>query len=263
MSRAPVRRRRRWISAGLLLLLVAASVSVSAGRTLQVVDASGAPLVGYVVYRYQGSIQNFVHPVTYDASGFAVARTGGDGRAAFPFAVHVHWPFPFQTHPWLQVEMVYAPAQHNAAANLARVARSRANDFAYDPAGRRVVIHDARDQPQIWEGALGTLSSMIQRVVPKPFGRGGRLRDRDPASADLALELIDHFRREYDAFLVRHAATPLPPPVMARGLTPEEQRRWHQMVADNLKVEATWGDRVTRLHRAHGSLFREYEAELR
>ena len=256
-------RQLRWAAFVLVLLLLIASVSVSPGRTLQVADANGAPLVAYVAYRYQGSIQNFVHPVTYDAGPFVLARADSEGRVLFPFAVHVHLPFPFQTHPSLQMEMVYAPAQHNAVSNLRHLAKSEPAVFAYDPVQPRVVIHNARDQPPVREGTLNTLLSMIQRVVPKPVEQHGRLRDRDPVSADLALELIDHFRKEYGAFLDRYSDTPLPPPIMPQGMTEEERRRWHQMVADNLNVEATWGARVTRLYRAHAALFREYEAELR
>lgn len=256
-------RRLRWVAIALVLLVLIASISVSTGRALQVADANGAPLAAYVAYRYQGSIQNFVHPVTYDASPFVLARADREGRVVFPFAVHVHWPFPFQTHPSLQMEMVYAPAQHNAVANLRQIAKSQPAVFAYDPAQPRVVIHNAQDLPQVREGTLNTLLSMIQRVVPKPVEQHGRLRDRDPVSAGLALELIDHFRREYAAFLTRYSETPLPPPIMPQGMTEEERLRWHQMVADNLKVESTWGARVTRLYRAHAALFREYEAELR
>lgn len=256
-------RRIRIALLALLLLLAAASVSVHAGRTLHIVDPLGRPLAAYVAYRYDGSTLNPVHPVTYHASALALARAGDDGRVAFPWAVHVHLPFPLQTHPSRWVEMVYVPSLHNAHARFGPDAIAWPGAFEFDAAAGRVVVTDASDRPELWEGTLSQLSSMIQQVVPKPFRPDARLRDRDPVTADLALELIGHFRQEYEAFLARHGdairSTPPKPPLW----NDEENRRWEEMVRADLAAEPTRGVQAKRLYGSFPTYFLEYEAELR
>jgi hypothetical protein len=159
--------------------------------------------------------------------------------------------------------MVYAPSLHNALARFGRTEISQWGVFEFDRDARRVVITDASEQPAIWAGTLSALSSMIQRVVPKPFRPDARLRDRDPMTADLALALIDHFRQEYDAYLARHgdAIRPMPPkPQMGDD---EDKRRWEEMVTADLAAEPTRGIQARRLYGYYSTYFREYEAELR
>ena len=256
-------RRVRIALVVLLVLLAVASVSVHPGRTLRVVDHRGQPVAAYMVYRYLGSTLNPVHPVTYDASAFALAPAGADGLVAFPWAVHFHLPFPIQTHSSRWVEMVYVPSLHNAHGRFGSDAIAQRGAFEFDPAERRVVMLDISDRPETWEGTLMTLSSMIQRVVPKPFRPDARLRDRDPVTADLALELIGHFRQEYEAFLARHGDAVRPKPPKPAMWNDEEIRRWEVMVAANLAAEPTWGVLARRLFGTYSSYFREYEDELR
>ena len=247
----------------LVLLLAAASLKVHVPRTLSIVDAAGRPVPAYVAYRYEGSTLNFVHPVTYDASVVALARTGAEGRVRFPFAVHAHLPFPMQTHTSRWVEMLYVPSLHNAHARFGPDGVSQPGTFAFEPRNQRVVVMDASDRPDLWQGTLGQLSSIIQRVVPKPFSPTARLRDRDPLTADLALELISQFRKEYDGFLARHGEAARPMPRMPPALNDEEKRRWEAMVAADLAAEPTWGAQTTRLFKYYSTLFQEYETELR
>ena len=72
--------RGRWIAVVILLLLTAASLSCRTKRSFDVVDTEGRPVIAYLAYRYQGSVMNFVHPATYDASAMALVRTDRDGR---------------------------------------------------------------------------------------------------------------------------------------------------------------------------------------
>src|SRR5262245_34902937 len=96
-------------------VLVAASVSISWARTLVLVDAAGAPVEPvYVAFTYIGSRPNLVHPVTYQSGGITLARSDGRGRIALPVAVHVHKPFPLETHPSRSIDLVYVPSLHNA-----------------------------------------------------------------------------------------------------------------------------------------------------
>jgi hypothetical protein len=256
-------RRIRLVLLVFVLLLAAASVSIHAGGTLRIVDAQGQPIRAYVAYRYQGSTLNPVHPVTYNASAMALVQADADGRVTFPLAVHVHLPFPLQTHPSRWVEMVYAPSLHNALARFGSTAISERGVFEFDRDARRVVMTDASEQPAIWEGTLSTLSSMIQQVVPKPFRPDARLRDRDPTTAGLALELIGQFRQEYDAYLARHGDAVRPMPPRPQMWNDEDKRRWGEMVAADLAAEPTRGIQARRLYGYYSTYFREYEAELR
>ena len=256
-------RRVRLALLLLVLLFVVASVSIHPRRTLRIVDPQGQPLDAYIAYRYQGSTLNPVHPVTYDASAFALARSGDDGRVTFPWAVHLHLPFPIQTHPSRWVEMVYVPRLHNAHGRFGPEAIAERGVFEFDPAERRVVVMDVSERPEMWEGTLMNVSSMIQRVVPKPFRPDRRLRDRDAVTADLALELIGHFRQEYEAFLASHGDVVRPTPPRPAMWNEEEIRRWEAMVAANLAAEPTWGAQARRLFGTYSSYFREYEEALR
>ena len=254
--------RGRIIALVLLLLLGAASVSVSACDALDVAGAAGAPVVAYAAYRYQGSVPNFVHPITYDASDLALARGGPAGRIAFPVALHAHWPFPIQTHPSLQVEMAYVPALHNAVVHLGRFTDSQPGWFQYDHAASRLAMSDLSGNPELWLRTLATVSSTLERLLQEPAQPAARLRDRDPATAALALELIGHFRREYDAFLARHGDVRRPMPAIPLMLSDEEKRRWADAAAADLAKEPTWGAQIRRLY-GNGAALTAFESELR
>lgn len=108
-----------WLTALVLLgLLIAASVSYTRAYTLEIVDNDGRPQTAYALYNHQGHWLNPVHPVSYNATQTAVIRGDADGRLTIPAALHVHLPFPIQTHPTVSIEMVYVPQLHNAGGQI-------------------------------------------------------------------------------------------------------------------------------------------------
>jgi hypothetical protein len=252
----------RWIALVLVLLLAAASISVRVGQTLHVAGTTGEPVVAYVVYRYEGHYPNFVHPVTYEASALALARSDTNGRVRFPPAVHVHWPFPLQTYPTLQIELAYAPALHNAVWYLGPFTDPQPDVFEYDQDRRRLVMSDLSGRPERWEQALERVASTIQSLARESSSEAP-LGERHRASADLALEVIAHFRREYDEFLARHGEAARPMPEMPYMASDEDKRRWQETVEADLANEPTWRPRIARLVVKYESLLRECEAALR
>jgi hypothetical protein len=256
--------RRRWVALTLLALVAAASVSFHTGRTFQVTDRQdGGPAAAYLVYRYEGSTLNPVHPVTYAASRFAVLRTDSAGRARVPMALHVHLPFPLQTHPRLYVELLYVPRLHNAHVRFGTQSISKWDVFTVDVPGRTIAVSDVSGQPELWMGTLGNLSSMIHRLEPKPFNPDARLRDVDPASARLGVELIEHFRQEYRQFLDRYRDLPRGKPPMPQMWNEDDKRRWHEMVDDQLAKEPTYGPLAERLYGGESRSMGELEAKWR
>jgi hypothetical protein len=233
-------RQLRFLIPALAALVALASVSVHPRRTYQIADPQGRLLAAYVAYRYDGSRPNFVHPVTYTAVPLTLAAAGGDGRVTLPFRMIAHLPFPIQTHPELFVELVYAPAQHNALGAMAGESTSRAGEFAFDADRRLATVDDLRDRPERWHQTLYELRSLIRELVLNPETGGSRVRARDPRTADLALELMTHFRQEYDAFLARHADAAPPTP-----------------------GDPTWGALVTRVFGEIVARLPEYEKVLR
>ncbi len=108
--------RLRWLALVLVGLLAISSLSISPGRTFTLADRSGAaPGPAYVAYTYAGYRPNPVHPVTYHARPLALARSDDAGRIAIDTTYHVHRPFPLETPPSLQVELVYVPRLHKGA----------------------------------------------------------------------------------------------------------------------------------------------------
>jgi hypothetical protein len=258
--------RRRTLGLLLVLLLAAASVSVNMARTFEVVDGAGVPLdPAYIVYSRIGSRLNPVHPVTYRASELVLERSDRTGRITIPSAVNVHLPFPIETHssPW--IELVYVPRMHNAWGQFNAGSPSRRGLFEIDSTRRRGIVADLSGEPQLWQGTMSNLSSVIQRLVWRPPEKAP-LRQTDPASAALARELIEHFRQEYDAFLARYGdeARPRPdmPPYLS-GSSDEEKRRWSESVETDLAREPRWGMLITRLFNDELKLFERYQGDLR
>ena len=159
--------------------------------------------------------------------------------------------------------MAYVPALHNAVGRLGRLTTSRAGEFQFAAADWRLALNDVSDRPELWLRTLSILTSTIQDLMPAPIRPGSRLRDRDPATADLALELIGRLGEEYDAFLVRHGEVPRPMPAMPPMNTADDERRWAEANAADLARDPTWGRRVRRLLDDDLAAFRKYALELR
>jgi hypothetical protein len=253
--------------AGLILLaaLLLASVWITPRRTIELADERGAALdPSYVAYEYLGYRPNFVHPVTYRARPLALARSNATGRIVIPAAVHVHVPFPVKTHPSLRIVAVYVPRLHNAWGQLNDGAPSRAGIFTIAEPGRRAIASDLADTPELWEGTLRNLASLIQQLVSRD-PREPELPQRDPATAMYTRELIAHFRDEYEAMLARYRDVERPRPPMpehVQSATDDEQQRWTAMIDADLAREPRWGLLLERLFEGELRTFERYDGEL-
>jgi hypothetical protein len=245
--------RRRVIALVLLVLLVAASVSYTSGYTLDLVDSDGRPQTAYALYTYQGYWLNPVHPVSYNATPLTVVRSDDNGRLTIPAAVHVHWPFPLQTHPKLWIEMIYVPRLHNAWARI--IQRSPASEVGIwqMTTRNRATVFDVSDRPEHWAGTLSNLSFFMIPAV----------RDVDHSRAGPLLELIGQFQAEYNAFLMRYDDSPRPLPPMPPLFTDDEKRAWKAMVDTDLSRRPTWGLEIRRLYEGEVSNLTEVEASVK
>jgi hypothetical protein len=255
---------RRWwllLPAGLGLLLVA-SVTFTRGRTLAIVDSEGRPQVAYSVYRHQGSRLNPAHPVSYDARPPTLVRSDSAGRLRLPSAVHVHLPFPLQTGPRLWVEVIYVPALHNAGGRIGGdytagdYTASAEGEWEMAPGGNRAVVFDLSGRPERWQATLSTLSFFLGSLVAP----SRRAADRTEASA--IVELIGHFRQEYEAFLARWGETLRPRPAMPRFLAEYERQGWMDMIDRDLRERPTWGGEIRRLYEREVAYLTEVAATL-
>jgi hypothetical protein len=238
----------RVVAGVLLLACAAASIWVTPSRTIELVDNGGAAAhPSYVAYEYLGFRPNPVHPVTYRARPLALAKSDAAGRVLIPTAIHLHAPFPVKTHPSLRIAFVYVPRLHNGWGQLNDGSPSRADIFTISEPGRRAIVHDLSDRPALWEGTLRNLGSIIQQIVSRSTGER---QDLDPVTTAHTIELIDHFRSEYDAFLARYRDIERTRPEMPahiRWSSAGEQRRWTEMIDADLTREPRWGSLITRL----------------
>jgi hypothetical protein len=191
--------------------------------------------------------------VSYNATGLTVVRSDGNGRLTIPATLHVHWPFPLQTHPKLWIEMVYVPQLHNAWARFAQ--RSAASEVGIWQmmTQDRAMVFDVSDDPERWHATLSNLSFFISPAV----------RDVDRSKAAPLVELMEHFRAEYKAFLARHNDAPRPLPAKPQMFSDEEKRRWKEMVDKELSIRPTWGMEIRRLYEIEVSNLAEVEADLK
>lgn len=236
----------RWVALGFVAFLVLGSFSVSLPRTFELVDRTGAPhATAYIAYEYVGGRPNLVHPITYQDKPLAVTRADSAGRIAIPIAFHAHLPFPIATHPSIRMKMVYVPAAHNALGSISDDAPARPEVFEIESPGR-ALIHDLSDQPELWQGSMMYLASMIQQLVYRREGEPP-LRETDPTTAARTRELIAHFRQEYESFASRHRETLRPYPATAVDnsfRTAEDKRRWKESIELSLSREPYWGQYI-------------------
>jgi hypothetical protein len=146
--------RRRTLGLVLVLLLVAATVSVNMPRTFEVGDGAGTPLdPTYIAYSRIGSrpIRCTLSPT--GASELALERSDRTGRITIPAALNVHLPFPIETHPSPWIELVYVPRMHNAWGQFNERSPSRPNVFEIDSTRRRGIASDLSGDPQLRERA--------------------------------------------------------------------------------------------------------------
>jgi hypothetical protein len=257
-------RRLRLAAVVIALLLVAGSVSYSCARTYTFVDVANAPVDPiYVAFYHSGSRPNPVHPVTYRASTLRVIRSDTAGQLVVPGKLHVHLPFPIETHPSVDVELVYAPRLHNAWGRLHVDARPMPTLFGLDQNRRKATVSDLSTKPDAWQGTLSQLSSVINRLVA-PVVDGRQLVSTDSTTVALTRELIGHFRSELAAFLTTFDETPRQKPEMpasVRWLDPTEQKRWAESIEADLAQEPTWGALIRRLHTDELQYFAAWLAE--
>ena len=244
---------KRRVALVLLVLLVAASVSYNSGYTLDIVGDDGTPQTAYALYTHQGYWLNPVHPVSYTATRLTVIRSNDRGRLTIPAAFHVHWPFPLQTHPRLSIQMIYVPRMHNGWARIVDRSPVSAAGIWHMATPHRAMVFDLSDRPEYWQGTLSNLSFFMSTAV----------RDVDHSRAGPLLELIGHFRAEYNAFLARHNDSPRPVPPMPPLFTDDDKRRWKAMVDADLSQRPTWGMEIRRLYAGEISNLTEMEASLK
>jgi hypothetical protein len=242
-------RARFWLVViGLTLAL--ASVSIARGRTLHVMDTNGAPVPGvWVVYHHEGTRPNPAHSTTYQATGRSLIQGDAAGRVDIPASVHLHWPFPLETHPSLRIDLVYAPGLHNGLATIGDRAITRpgavvANDLA------SVTLADLSSSPERWEGTLMNVSSIISDLISERSLRPPR-RKAGPETTALTRVLVEDFSHEYQAFLDSYGHVTRPRPEMPAALrsssSETERRAWEAMVDRDVAREPLWGDRAERL----------------
>ena len=234
--------RRRSLAVGLSLAVVTmASVSIDLGRTFVVSDMQGVPAPGvYVAYHREGSTFAVVESLTYRASRDTLVRGDAAGRVVVPGAVHLHWPV-IQTHPALTVDLIYAPTLHNGLASLRRFGPvSRRGQFEISADGDDVRLEDLTGDPDLWQGTLMNLGSLIGRLTSAAT---------DPDTKRLTDELITQFTGEYAALLERHGDTPRPVPPMPASVRhgPEADRQsWREMIDQDPAKRPRWRDELTR-----------------
>jgi len=170
--------------------------------------------------------------------------------------MHVHWPFPIETHPGLRVDLVYAPAFHNGLATIGDRAITQPGGFEVGDDLASVSLADLSDNPVLWEGTLRNLSSIIGRLIGEPSSSSPRSRPEA-----LTRLLAGQFAKEYGAFLDKYRNVIRPRPPMPPGLTDQERQAWNEMVKRDLAREPLWGDIAQRLFAREAERFATFESD--
>jgi len=242
-----------WLLCGALLLLVlllAASLSILPAVSWQLIDPDGRPIAGaYLAYHYQGSVFRVVDSGSYERPG-ALLRTDAAGMLHLPWAIHLHLPL-LRTGLSPLTDMVYAPSVHYASWGLTTGIRDQHTDasgyirrlnIARQPRVAR--LPDASADPVAWAGTISHLYSFIRFQLLS----SDDTRKYHPVPTAVKQELIVHLLREYEAFMARYATTrrtlPTTPPVHLR---PEEHQQWREDQQAHLAREPHWGELMERL----------------
>ena len=155
-------------------MLALSSVSMDLGRTLRVVDFEGAPVDEvFVIYHHEGDRFNLAHSTTYRASPQSVVRSRSAGRVELPASVHVHWPFPIESHPRLRVDLLYAPALHNGLATIGDRAMAQPGAFEVGSDLASVRLADLAGNPTLWEETLQNVRSIVSQLLYPSGPPGG------------------------------------------------------------------------------------------
>lgn len=154
--------------------------------------------------------------------------------------------------------MVYVPGLHNAGGRIAPLyVASTAGVWEMDSTGHRAVVFDMSDDPERWQGTLSNLSFFLGPLLPP------RSQELDPATAATLVELIGHYRAEYEGFLARHADA-----TAATADARDVLQRRRQAAVDRngrhrARPAATWGMEIRRLYEREMVSLTEIEAALK
>lgn len=233
--------------AGLALALLAgASVSWTLPKTLVIQDERGTPAAGaYVRYHYRGSFPNFVHPVSYVASGSVIARADDSGRVTIPFRVHVRSPLPVSMPPAAFIDHVYAPSAHNAFGPITRLSKGRPGVFSIDWEAGRLLVGDVSADAERWELSLRELYELVRALAEGETAAD----DEDRASLEHGRELVGRLRREFAELLSTHGGSPRRRPAAPVGQSDAERLPWAVEVDAHLAREPLWGPYLQRMWR--------------
>jgi hypothetical protein len=261
---AHLRRLRTWIAAVLAALLVTTTTSWTRATTILLTDERGAPASdAYVSYHYEGSVFNFVHPITYVARGSTIVRTKADGKVAIPFRVHFRPPLLFTLPPSAFVDCVVVPPLHSTFGPLGQYSSSRPGVFAIDDRWEHVTIFDASQDPELWVASLDKLYDCIRRTVTGAGWEEMAAAPDDTVTRAHARELIDHLRREYAAFLQAYGERARPRNSPSAWFSEQQRQEWQERMDADLAREPVWGPYVERMWRGNLDELARLEALLK
>ena len=185
------------------LALLAASVHVTPARTLRVVTGDDAPLPGsWVAYHFRGHRFATVQSNVFERPG-EILRAGDDGAVRLAARLHFRL-WPFDRGPERVLDLVYAPALHNAT-RLEGATAGHGGALGID--GDRLVVADLTEEAG---GRRETVEALHGFLRYDLLGNHG---DRWPAAGtDTVDALIEALARETAAYV---AGWPEPLPTSA------------------------------------------------
>lgn len=239
-----LKRARIWAVVATVIVIPAATTSWTPGASWLLTDERGQPASdAYVRYHYTGNLLNFVHPLSYVAGGSVIIRADADGRVTIPGRVHFRRPLPLSTPPSVFIDHVFVPRLHNAFGPLAASTISRAGVFTIDEGRESVTIFDVSRDPEQWVMSLSSLLGCIRGTL-SPIGSTAPAASDDGRTLAHARELIDHLRREYDAFLTRYGRVARQRPPAPQWGSERDRQEWQEQADAQLAREPLWGQYV-------------------
>jgi hypothetical protein len=175
--------------------------------------------------------------VSYN-SGYTLDIVGDDGTPQTAYALYTHQGY------WLN-------PVHPVSYTATRLTVIRSNDRGRLTIPAAFHVH--------WPFPLQSHPRLSIQLIYGPSA----VRDVEHSLAGPLLELIGHFRAEYNAFLARHNDSPRPVPPMPPLFTDDDKRRWKAMVDADLSQRPTWGMEIRRLYAGEISNLTEMEASLK